>query len=106
MQGLIHGNGYSSKADALCAEHEGVGEVIDAVEWELVRAEDFSRYPLVANTSKGPVHHYLVPSTPVRPGVVVLFGFETFGGETKVLLIDLKLHEPDEEENGEEDEDE
>ncbi|MBK9516194.1 MAG: hypothetical protein IPO09_02350 [Anaeromyxobacter sp.] len=100
MPGLIASTDYTSHSAQLCAADAAFGEVIDAVEWELVRTQDLTRYPVLANTPKGPIHYLVVPKSAVRPGLVVLFAFEVNGGERKVLLVDLAPHVPDEAENG------
>ncbi|HEY4240149.1 MAG TPA: hypothetical protein VGM88_10050 [Kofleriaceae bacterium] len=64
-------------------------ELLDAVEWELlsVHDADTDAYDLVSVGPRGNVRSY--PISTIRPGAVVVFGFEDFDGVRKVLLIDV-----------------
>jgi hypothetical protein len=95
MPGLIHEPAYERSAARICETAPLLREVFEGVEWELVRAVDFVRYPVVGQDRHGDLHVYHVPATPAVPAVVVVFGFEPHGGETKIVLLDAKIAEPD-----------
>jgi hypothetical protein len=89
VPGLINGPRYDESKARLCDAHPRLGELLEAVEWELLRRDDCDcdDFVLLIRGPKGPIRCY--PISTIRPGVVVIFGFEDNGGERKVLLIDL-----------------
>lgn len=95
MPGLIHHQRYDKAKAQVCEAHPRLYELLDAVEWELLRRDDCDCDDFVLLTSgpKGRIRCY--PISTVKPGIVVIFGFEDFGGEHKVLLIDVILSDDD-----------
>lgn len=89
MPGLIDGLSYAKIKAKLCAESEHLANCIDAIEWELLQAVDFSIYPLVDAAAPGEFRSHQIPG-----GVAVVFGFEHADGEKKVHLIGLWIPEP------------
>ena len=89
MPGLIHSEGYKRSRQKVCDQAPRLDELIEAVEWELLCADDVDNddYMLVSDGAKGRVRCY--PISTIPPGIVVVFGFEDHGGERKVVLIDV-----------------
>lgn len=89
MPGLINDPRYNQAKAKICEAHPRLSELLDAVEWELLRRDDCDcdDFVLLVRGSKGAIRCY--PISTIRPGVVIVFGFEDSGGERKVLLIDV-----------------
>jgi hypothetical protein len=95
MQGLVESPPYSQLKPKLCASTPRLDEVIEAAEWELLNAPDLRIYPLVKQTSRGPVRAIRVEPGDATPGVVVVFALEFTGGEEKALLLDAWVIQDD-----------
>jgi hypothetical protein len=96
MQGLIASSDYLTHLEHLKQQHPRLAEVVDAIEWDLLRCSNpTARYPLVGQSPKGPVYYLQTAAAKLAPSIIVLFTFEPFGGETKILLLDIKVAEPD-----------
>ncbi len=96
MPGLIYEKYYTASADKLRKRFPWADEAIEAIEWELLRATDMSRYPLIRN---GPPEVRYLKTRPARghPGLVAVFSLEQIGGEKKAVLRELFEADPDKE---------
>jgi hypothetical protein len=89
VSGIITSERYAASKADLCDRHPRIGELIEAIEWELLLATDFTRYPTISFTSTGQIRAYRVTS--IAPGVLVIFSFEDHQGTRKVLLLDCAI---------------
>ena len=94
MPGLIESHEFRDAKATLSLECERLDELFDAMEWRLLNTMEFDEFHLVEETTRGPVYAYQVST--VSPGLVVVFGFESHGGEQKALLLDAWIPAQDE----------
>jgi hypothetical protein len=98
MPGLISESQYIASADALRAAVPGVGDAIEAAEWELLHATDLKRYPFITLVAGEAVRYCVTNASDWAPSIVIVFTQEFFNGiELKVVLLDVKLAESDDE---------
>jgi hypothetical protein len=94
MPGLIHSTEYEARKAALSLD-DGAARAIDAAEWKLQCSADYVAYEKIAQTPRGAVLAYTLPATERSPAIVIVFGFENFRGDDKLLLLDVKIAESD-----------
>ena len=89
MPGLISSTTYTSSKSHYCDQFTSFEALTDAIEWELLHAVDFRKYPLVDGSPMGEVRYYQINVPP--PGAIVVFTFEDCPDERKVLLLDCRV---------------
>lgn len=101
MPGLISSNRYSESKGQLCQDNAGAEDAVDALEWRLMHSVSLEAFPPVPEDAqpkgKAPVRSIVVDPSPHRPGVVGVFTIEAFGGDDKILLLDVWITEDDDE---------
>ena len=85
MFGLIEATGYTAAKQALIAADPATEAAIDAIEWELEHTSNFSEFQIVAPAS---TDGFAVYAHQIAGRAVVVFTFEIFGRDRKILLLD------------------